>query len=80
MSLCLQVASTHYSMRSATLGAPNKRDYIEELTKELDTCQKVSFNKVTLLCLCHLTLTNIQLHSKLHSLTVRILCCVEVLI
>ncbi|XP_020563579.1 myosin-13 isoform X3 [Oryzias latipes] len=34
------VASTHYSMRSATLGAPNKRDYIEELTKELDTCQK----------------------------------------
>ncbi|XP_036070399.1 uncharacterized protein LOC112144178 isoform X2 [Oryzias melastigma] len=34
------VPSTHYSMRSATLGAPNKRDYIEELTKELDACQK----------------------------------------
>ncbi|RVE65442.1 hypothetical protein OJAV_G00116490 [Oryzias javanicus] len=34
------VPATHYSMRSATLGAPNKRDYIEELTKELDACQK----------------------------------------
>ncbi|XP_008322532.1 EH domain-containing and endocytosis protein 1 isoform X2 [Cynoglossus semilaevis] len=32
--------STHYSMRSATLGAPNKKDYIEELTKQLDSCQK----------------------------------------
>ncbi|XP_035524339.1 cingulin-like protein 1 [Morone saxatilis] len=31
---------THYSMRSATLGAPNKKDYIEELTKQLDACQK----------------------------------------
>uniref|UniRef100_UPI003AAACF0C uncharacterized protein n=1 Tax=Centroberyx gerrardi TaxID=166262 RepID=UPI003AAACF0C len=27
------------SLRSATLG-PNKRDYIEELTKQMDTCQK----------------------------------------
>ncbi|KAE8284799.1 hypothetical protein D5F01_LYC16234 [Larimichthys crocea] len=34
------VVSTHYSMRSATLGGPNKKDYIEELTKQLDTCQK----------------------------------------
>ncbi|XP_034752349.1 cingulin-like protein 1 [Etheostoma cragini] len=34
------VAPTHYSMRSATLGAPNKKDYIEELTKQLDACQK----------------------------------------
>ncbi|KAM6903058.1 uncharacterized protein FYW49_016566 [Xenentodon cancila] len=34
------VAPTHYSMRSATLGAPNKRDYVEELTKQLDTSQK----------------------------------------
>lgn len=38
----LQVIPTpHYSMRSATLGMPNKKDYIEELTKQLDTCQKV---------------------------------------
>ncbi|MED6269610.1 hypothetical protein CHARACLAT_001326, partial [Characodon lateralis] len=34
------VAPIHYSMRSATLGAPNKRDFIEELTKQLDACQK----------------------------------------
>ncbi|XP_072228007.1 uncharacterized protein [Leuresthes tenuis] len=34
------VASVHYSVRSSTLGAPNKKDYIEELTKELDACQK----------------------------------------
>ncbi|KAG7269848.1 hypothetical protein CRUP_032371, partial [Coryphaenoides rupestris] len=27
-------------MRSATLGAPNRRDYIEELTKQMDTIQK----------------------------------------
>lgn len=40
-SLLPQVVSTHYSMRSATLGGPNKKDYIEELTKQLDTCQKV---------------------------------------
>ncbi|CAL1569124.1 unnamed protein product [Knipowitschia caucasica] len=32
--------STHYSVRSVTLGHPNKKDYIEELTKELDACQK----------------------------------------
>ncbi|XP_038589743.1 cingulin-like protein 1 isoform X3 [Micropterus salmoides] len=32
------VVPTHYSMRSATL--PNKKDYIEELTKQLDACQK----------------------------------------
>ncbi|XP_031711784.1 cingulin [Anarrhichthys ocellatus] len=37
----LQVApSTHYSMRSATLGTPNKKDYIEELTKQMDGCRK----------------------------------------
>ncbi|XP_040914746.1 cingulin-like protein 1 isoform X2 [Toxotes jaculatrix] len=35
-----QVIPTHYSMRSATLGAPNKKNYIEELTKQLDACQK----------------------------------------
>ncbi|XP_030599132.1 uncharacterized protein LOC115789761 [Archocentrus centrarchus] len=34
------VAPTHYSMRSATLGAPNKKDYIEELTKQLDAIQR----------------------------------------
>ncbi|KAI3361928.1 hypothetical protein L3Q82_012276, partial [Scortum barcoo] len=34
------VISTHYSMRSATLGAPNRKDYIEELTKQLDGVQK----------------------------------------
>ncbi|XP_061589197.1 putative leucine-rich repeat-containing protein DDB_G0290503 [Cololabis saira] len=34
------VVPNHYSMRSATLGAPNKRDFIEELTKQLDACQK----------------------------------------
>ncbi|XP_056259595.1 cingulin-like protein 1 [Seriola aureovittata] len=32
------VVPTHYSMRSATL--PNKKDYIEELTKQLNDCQK----------------------------------------
>ncbi|XP_014900944.1 cingulin-like protein 1 isoform X4 [Poecilia latipinna] len=35
-----QVAPVHYSVRSATLGAPNKKDFIEELTKQLDVCQK----------------------------------------
>ncbi|XP_032426394.1 cingulin-like protein 1 isoform X3 [Xiphophorus hellerii] len=35
-----QVAPVHYSLRSATLGAPNKKDFIEELTKQLDVCQK----------------------------------------
>uniref|UniRef100_A0A3B3XD19 Myosin tail domain-containing protein n=1 Tax=Poecilia mexicana TaxID=48701 RepID=A0A3B3XD19_9TELE len=34
------VAPVHYSVRSATLGAPNKKDFIEELTKQLDVCQK----------------------------------------
>ncbi|XP_026153728.1 cingulin-like protein 1 isoform X2 [Mastacembelus armatus] len=34
------VAPTHYSMRSATLGTPNRKDYIEELTKQMDACQK----------------------------------------
>ncbi|KAM4720610.1 uncharacterized protein FYW61_015965 [Anableps anableps] len=34
------VAPIHYSMRSTTLGAPNKKDFIEELTKQLDACQK----------------------------------------
>lgn len=43
MFLLIQVVPTHYSMRSATLGAPNKKDYIEELTKQLDICQKVDF-------------------------------------
>ncbi|XP_054469012.1 cingulin [Anoplopoma fimbria] len=32
--------TTHYSMRSATLGAPNKKNFIEELTKQMDACQK----------------------------------------
>ncbi|XP_062269177.1 cingulin-like [Platichthys flesus] len=30
----------HYSLRSNTLGAPNKKDFIQELTKQLDECQK----------------------------------------
>uniref|UniRef100_A0A3Q1B252 Myosin tail domain-containing protein n=1 Tax=Amphiprion ocellaris TaxID=80972 RepID=A0A3Q1B252_AMPOC len=34
------VVPTHYSLRSNTLGPPNKKDYIEELTKQLDVCQK----------------------------------------
>uniref|UniRef100_A0A3Q1HM87 Myosin tail domain-containing protein n=2 Tax=Anabas testudineus TaxID=64144 RepID=A0A3Q1HM87_ANATE len=34
------VVPTHYSMRSATLGGPSRKDYIEELTKQLDVCQK----------------------------------------
>ncbi|XP_070781219.1 cingulin-like [Enoplosus armatus] len=34
------VIPTHYSIRSATLGAPNKKNYIEELTKQMDACQK----------------------------------------
>lgn len=39
--MLLQVVPTHYSMRSATLGGPSRKDYIEELTKQLDVCQKV---------------------------------------
>ncbi|KAM9820224.1 uncharacterized protein ACB057_000824 [Neosynchiropus ocellatus] len=36
-----QVAPVHYSMRSNTMGGgPNRKDYIEELTKQLDACQK----------------------------------------
>ncbi|XP_037835243.1 uncharacterized protein LOC108228658 isoform X3 [Kryptolebias marmoratus] len=35
-----QVAPVHYSVRSNTMGAPNRKDFIEELTKQLDTCQK----------------------------------------
>ncbi|KAM7369356.1 hypothetical protein PAMP_013630 [Pampus punctatissimus] len=34
------IPTTHYSMRSATLGVPNKKNYIEELTKQLNDCQK----------------------------------------
>ncbi|MEQ2164196.1 hypothetical protein GOODEAATRI_004114 [Goodea atripinnis] len=41
LQFVLRVAPIHYSMRSATLGAPNKRDFIEELTKQLDACQKI---------------------------------------
>ncbi|XP_065822072.1 myosin heavy chain, embryonic smooth muscle isoform isoform X3 [Labrus bergylta] len=35
-----QMMTTHYSLRSATMGAPNRKDYIEELTKQLDACQR----------------------------------------
>nr|XP_057912514.1 cingulin-like protein 1 [Doryrhamphus excisus] len=35
------VVPTHYSLRSSTLGGgPNRKDFIEELTKQLDACQK----------------------------------------
>ncbi|XP_041826558.1 cingulin-like protein 1 [Melanotaenia boesemani] len=34
------VAPVHYSARSTTLGGPSKKDFIEELTKQLDVCQK----------------------------------------
>nr|XP_020456617.1 cingulin-like protein 1 isoform X2 [Monopterus albus] len=34
------VVPTHYSMRSASLGAANKKDYIEELTRQLDDLRK----------------------------------------
>ncbi|XP_037122244.1 putative uncharacterized protein MYH16 isoform X2 [Syngnathus acus] len=34
------VISTHYTMRSATLGGLSRKDFIEELTKQLDNCQK----------------------------------------
>ncbi|KAJ0057634.1 hypothetical protein NL108_011575 [Boleophthalmus pectinirostris] len=34
------IPTTHYTVRSTALGNPNKKDYIEELTKELDACQK----------------------------------------
>lgn len=47
--MLLQVVSTHYSMRSATLGAPIRKDYIEELTKQLDTCQKVNLIRCILI-------------------------------
>ncbi|XP_015247214.1 PREDICTED: cingulin-like protein 1 [Cyprinodon variegatus] len=39
-ALTHKVAPVHYSMRSSTLGAPNRKDFIEELTKQLDACQK----------------------------------------
>ncbi|XP_056289143.1 uncharacterized protein LOC130205669 [Pseudoliparis swirei] len=32
--------SNHYSLRSNTVGGPNKKNYIEELTKQMDVCQK----------------------------------------
>ncbi|XP_069370035.1 cingulin-like protein 1 [Paralichthys olivaceus] len=32
--------NTHYSHRSNTMGGPSKKDYIEELTKQLDVCHK----------------------------------------
>ncbi|XP_034565653.1 cingulin-like protein 1 isoform X4 [Notolabrus celidotus] len=36
-----QMMNTHYSVRSNTVGSsPNRKDYIEELTKQLDACQK----------------------------------------
>ncbi|XP_054614257.1 cingulin-like protein 1 [Dunckerocampus dactyliophorus] len=34
------VIPQHYSLRSTTLGGPNRKDFIEELTKQLDACQK----------------------------------------
>ncbi|XP_061603364.1 myosin-10 isoform X5 [Phyllopteryx taeniolatus] len=34
------VISTHYSMRAATLGGLSRKDFIEELTLQLDNCQK----------------------------------------
>ncbi|XP_073334758.1 uncharacterized protein [Pagrus major] len=34
------VMPTHYSMRSNTIGAPNKKNYVEELTKQLDEFRK----------------------------------------
>ncbi|XP_061658008.1 uncharacterized protein LOC133491124 [Syngnathoides biaculeatus] len=34
------VISTHYNMRSATLGGLSRKDFIEELTLQLDNCQK----------------------------------------
>lgn len=41
--LFLQVVPTHYSMRSATIGAPKGKNYVEELTKQLDEFRKVGF-------------------------------------
>ncbi|XP_047426425.1 uncharacterized protein LOC124997008 [Mugil cephalus] len=34
------VVHNHYTMRSNTLGTHNKKDFIEELTKQLDECQR----------------------------------------
>ncbi|XP_061554961.1 cingulin-like protein 1 isoform X6 [Phycodurus eques] len=34
------VISSHYSMRAATLGGLSRKDFIEELTLQLDNCQK----------------------------------------
>ncbi|XP_019749012.1 cingulin-like protein 1 [Hippocampus comes] len=34
------VMATHYTMRAATLGGLSRKDFIEELTKQLDNCQK----------------------------------------
>ena len=38
-----QMVPTHYSMRSATIGAPKGKNYVEELTKQLDEFRKVGF-------------------------------------
>lgn len=32
---------TQYTMRPGPMGGPNKQDFIEELSKQLDVCQKV---------------------------------------
>lgn len=40
-SVQVQVAPIQHSMRTGSLGGPNKKDYIEELTKQLDACRKV---------------------------------------
>lgn len=34
------VVHNHYTVRSPSLGSPNRKDFIEELTKQLDACQK----------------------------------------
>uniref|UniRef100_A0A672GSW6 Myosin tail domain-containing protein n=2 Tax=Salarias fasciatus TaxID=181472 RepID=A0A672GSW6_SALFA len=35
-----QVVTNHYTLRTSPMGGPNRKDYIEELTKELDALQK----------------------------------------
>lgn len=50
--LVLQPSTSPYLLKSS---APYKRDYIEELTKQLDEIQKVCCLKIVIMLSCQLT-------------------------
>lgn len=41
-----QIVHTQYTMRPGPMGGPNKQDFIEELSKQLDACQKVRRKRI----------------------------------